>query len=149
MSSMATQPDRLHTNLIIFIIADLCPGKEGNTKMPTGSLTPNKDQPNIRKEICIKSAAVVVVFKAGSMRNACPQRGKTSSVSSFQMQLNCLPSEFLSRDSESYFAIFAISRHSLAHARQVLAQAAICLSSVIFSQAAAQSSQHLAQHSQA
>jgi hypothetical protein len=61
----------------------------------------------------------------------------------------CVNPEIQQTDFRTYFVIFAISRHSLAHARQVLAQAAICLSSATFSQAAAQSSQHLAQHSAA
>ena len=42
-----------------------------------------------------------------------------------------------------------ISWQVLAHSRHSLAQAAISLSSAIFSQAAAHSSQHLAQHSHA
>ena len=44
---------------------------------------------------------------------------------------------------------FNISRHALAHSRHSLAHAAIILSSAIFSQAVAHSSQHLAQHSHA
>jgi len=44
-----------------------------------------------------------------------------------------------------YFIILAMAAHSLAHMRQALAQVGICLSSGKFSQAAAHSSQHLAQ----
>lgn len=50
-------------------------------------------------------------------------------------------------NSNSYFIIFTMSRHCLAQSRQDLAHAAICLSSVTFSHATAQSSQHFAQHS--
>ena len=45
--------------------------------------------------------------------------------------------------------ILAIMEHSFAQLRQDLAQAVLCLSSGNFSQAAAHSSQHLVQHSQA
>ncbi len=51
--------------------------------------------------------------------------------------------------SDRYFIIFAIARHSFAQFRQDLAQATICSSSGNFSHAAAQSSQHFAQHSHA
>jgi hypothetical protein len=47
-----------------------------------------------------------------------------------------------------YFIDFAIASHSLAQFRHDLAHAAICLSSGNDSQAAAQSLQHLVQHSQ-
>lgn len=54
-----------------------------------------------------------------------------------------------SKRSVLYFNVFPIAEHSLAQLRQALAQAAICLSSGIFSHAAAQSLQHFAQHSHA